>query len=1336
MTAADVRVLRVFRAVLRVVLCAIGMPVFVQAAQPSAFDYGFTHFTSFNSDLPYDTVYEIVQDGKGFVWFGTSSGLSRFDGVRFRNYTKEDLGLESAYVISLCLDDRDRLWVGTDLGVTIYDPETDRFEPFVRRSDRGTSIRNKVNALCKGPDGVIWISVNNQGLFAYDARNDALCNYFCENGRQTLPVNIRSLHADDSGGIWIALFYRSFHYIPPGCPIPASLDAGSEVTFFRNDDVTAVRSVPGDASTIYVASVARGLCRLDGTNGVPEVVIPASSRGFLPESLFIDRSQRVWMATNGGVYCYDSRSGETHLLTADAQDRFSLSDSHAFTVCVDAMDGLWVGTNVGGVNYAGAFQRNFEKYYRADGRSLEDCLVRGFADDGAGHIWIATEKEGLLLYDAVGRTLTRVDDDRLPSSQFTVCYDAGHLWLGTIKGLCRLDLGTKNVKIYDTIGLPDSMMDRRVFTVFRTSAGDLLVGTTVGLFRYDRHQDAFDSVEGFDGLFVTGIDEDAYGTLWVSTYARGLVRYDVAKREVERITNRSDDPTEGIAPSNKLFSVIAGSDGNIWTTSFGGGFSTFDPVNRCFRSYDRARYDCLPTDICFQILEDNRGTLWVSSDKGLLSLDPRTDEIRRFSIYDGLLNDDFKNCGLKTADGDLYFGSRSGFIRFNPSKVAPASGTPLLAITHFRIGDDPVVPAADGTSVLARNIDITERIQLSPRQNSFGFGFSLLNAGSPGLHTVVCRLEGYDEGWCRADGDRSVFYYNVPAGTYILKVKSLDSAGETSARHADLVVVVAQRFYKSTLAVVLYILFAAGMIVVIFKVCYHRAMVREQRKHEEYKQQKEAELFQQKLSFFSSIVHEIKTPLTVMHTPLRNIMALRQLDPALRDDLMVIGNSTEYLNRLVRELLDFVRIEKHGYRLDPRPFDLGECVGFLCSNFAETAKSRNLRFTVETEHVGIVADEAAVNKILNNLLHNAVKYAETDIRVSVRKQGEEAVVAVSNDGPPITPEHRTEIFKPFVQYGNDKDPSSGNFGIGLALARSLTEMHGGTLSLADDSACTTFLLALPAREEFHATEEPAPATDTKRPKLLLVEDNAELLAYLRRKLETEYRVLTARSAESARTLLGEHEIDILITDIALPGMNGIELCRTVASDFQHSHIPVIVVSAISATATKIACIEAGASTYIEKPFSLEYLQACIKGILDRRAGLKKAWQSPSGQIDPKQFNLLSADEEFLRRIDEVIMQHLGDSSFSSKQIEEALFLSRSTLIRKVRALLDTTPNDYLRFKRLSVAAQLLARNKSRVSEVCFAVGFNSPSYFAKCFKDQFGILPAEWQKRESSSKEP
>lgn len=1307
------------------------------AAGAPAADYAFTHYTSLNSELPYDMVHEIVQDRKGFLWFGTSSGLSRFDGIRFRNYTKEDLGLKSAYVISLCIDGGGNLWAGTDLGVTVYDVRMDRFRPFDRLSDLGTTIRNKVNTVCKGPDGVIWMSVNRQGLFAYDPATDSLRNYFCEDGRQTLPVNIRSLHVDARGGIWIALFYRSLHYIPPGEPIPASLEDGSGVEFFRNDDVTAVRSVPGDEDAVYVASIGRGLCRLDASSGEVRVIVPTSSCGFSPESLFVDCRGVVWMATNEGVYRYDPATGAVRLLAADRQDRFSLSDSHAFAVYLDAADGLWIGTNVGGVNYAGAFQQNFEKYYLADGRSLEDCLVRGFADDGAGHIWVATEKKGLLCYDAASRKLKRVADDRLPATQFAACCDAGTLWLGTNKGLYRLDLASGGVKAYEILGQPVSMQDQRVFSVFRTSAGDLLVGTTVGLLRYDRRRDAFDSVEGFDGLFVTGIDEDEEGVLWVSTYAQGLVRYDAASGTAERFTNRPDGAEAGAISSDKLFSVIAGRGGRIWMTSFSGGFGCFDQSERRFKIYDRAHYDCLPTDICFQILEDDDGLLWVSSDKGLFSLDPRTDEIRRFSIYDGLLNDDFKNCGLKTADGDLYFGSRSGFIRFNPRRITPTDGgAPRLAITDFCIGDELVTPAGDGSSPLRCNVDETGEIHLSPRQNSFGFGFALLNADSPGLNGIVCKLEGFDGEWRCADDDRTVFYYNVPAGTYVLKVRSVDSTGKTSASHDDLVIVVAQRFYKSAAAIVFYILFISGLIMGVSAIHYRRAMAREQRKHEEYKQQKEVELFQQKLSFFSSIVHEIKTPLTLMHTPLRNITALQRLDPSLSDDLKVIRNSTEYLDRLVRELLDFVRIEKHGYRLDPRPLDLTERVGFLCSNFAETAKSRNLRlsFAVDTARIGIVADEAAVNKILNNLLHNAVKYAETYIEVSAEKRGGQAVVTISNDGPVITPEQRTEIFKPFVQYGNDKDPYPGNFGIGLALARSLTEMHGGTLTLADDPDRTTFLLALPAREPLPEAELPAErgcpaAADASRPSILLVEDNLELTAYLRRKFEEEYRVLTARSAERARALLSEHEIDVLITDIALPGMNGIELCRTVASDFEHSHIPVIVVSAISAADTKIACIEAGASTYIEKPFSLEYLRACIKGILDQRAGLKKAYQSVAKEVDPRQFNLLSADEEFLRRIDEVIMEHLSDSSFSSKQIEEALFLSRSTLIRKVRALLDTTPNDYLRFKRLSVAAQLLSQNKCRVSEVCFAVGFNSPSYFAKCFKEQFGILPAEWQKK-------
>ena len=1319
-----------------IAMCLSVLVCTAAAAPEPASGHSFTHYTSANSGLPYDMVNEIVQDSKGFVWFGTSSGLSRFDGTRFRNYSRKELGLKSAYVIALCPDGEGNLWVGTDLGVTVYNARMDRFEPFVRESDVGTVIHNKANVICRGPDGVIWMSVNNQGLFAYDPATDTLHNYFYENGRQTLPVNIRTMHVDADNGLWIALFYRSLFHVAPGGTVPADLMKSRSLEFFRNDDVTAIQSSPGNSAVVYIASATKGLCRLDRGDGSVEVLIPLPSLGCSPEDLFIDRNGRVWMSTNEGVYIYDPDTNSTHLLTADGRDRFSLSDSHAFAVYVDASDGLWIGTNVGGVNYSGAFQQNFEKQYLAGGQSLGDCLVRGFTDDRAGRIWVTTEKEGLLVYDTAKRSLEKVVNDRLPNTQFTACHDAGTLWLGTLKGLYSLDIGTGNVRAYETLGLPASMQDRRVFAVFRTTTGELLVGTTVGLFRHDRRNDTFDPVEGFEGVFVTGMDEDTDGVLWVSTYARGLVRYDLRQRKVTgHYTDVANGQHTDPIPSNKLFSVFAGSEGRVWMTSFSGGFCCLDKASGHVKTYDTSHYDGLQTDIYFKIIEDDAGTLWVSSDKGLLSLNPLTDEIRLFSVYDGLLNDDFKNCGLKTADGDLYFGSRSGFIRFNPKRFILEDGDPRLTITDFRVGDELVTPSSDGSSPLASNVDEIGEIRLSPRQNSFGFGFAVLNSSSPGLNTIVCRLEGYEQEWRHAAADNTTFYYNVPAGTYTLKIKSLNSSGAVHAQHADLTIVVAQRFYKSTAAVMLYTLLLTGLIAGIFVVYYRRAIAREKRKHEEYKQQKEVELFHQKISFFSSIVHEIKTPLTVIRAPLQNIMASERLSPAERDDLKVIGNSTEYLDRLVRELLDFVRIERHGYELNPRPLDITERVGFLCSNFAETAKARNLRltFTPEAEGVRIDADEAAMNKILNNVLHNAVKYAETYIEVTVAKRDGKAVVSIGNDGPLITAEQRTEIFKPFVRYSNDKEPYPQSFGIGLALARTLTEMHAGTLRLDDDPGHTVFVLTLPALEtETEPAAEPAQmpvAEDASRPLILLVEDNRELSSYIKHKLDAEYRVLTAHSAEKARTLLREHEADIIVTDIALPGMNGIELCRTVASDFNLSHTPVIVVSAISDTGTKIACIEAGASTYIEKPFNLEYLQACIKGILEKRASLKKAYQSLSGQVDPKQFNLSGADEEFLRRIDEVIMQNLRDPSFSSRQIEEALFLSRSTLIRKVRALLDTTPNDYLRFKRLSVAAQLLSQNKCRISEVCFAVGFNSPSYFAKCFKEQFGILPAEYQRK-------
>lgn len=1315
---------------------AMVCPASIVGAADMATKLYFTHFTSANSGLPYDVVNEITEDKQGFIWLGTSSGLSRFDGTNFRNYTKEDFGLNSAWVTSLCTDEESNLWVGTDRGLAFYDLSMDSFEPFVRQSDIATVITNKVNVICKGPDGVLWISVNNQGLFSYDPVSERFTNYFFENGKQTLPVNIRTLYVDSDNGLWISLYNHELYYVDAGHKLKTLTD-GEAVSYdyFSNDDVIAIQTIPGESNTVYVASVAKGLCRLDAASGAVEVLIP-SSLGFSPEDLFIDRQRRVWMATADGIYIYDITTDTSDRLIENKRDRFALSDSHAFAVYLDSSDGLWIGTNVGGVNYSSAVQHDFEKYYSIRGTSLDDCLVRGFADDGAGHIWITTEKQGLLLYDAQRRTLEQVVNPLLPTTMFAVCYDGGMLWLGTRNGLYRLDTRTGTVKVYETLSPSSQMLDRRVYTIFRTSSGSVLVGTTIGLLRYDRDVDTFDPVRGFEGIFVTGMDEDDEGTLWVSTYADGLMSYDMRERKVSgHYASESDNPSS--LPTNKLFSVCTDSRGGVWVTSFNGGFCRLDKTREHFDIYDMAHSNMLHTNIYFKIMEDEQGVMWVGSDKGLLSLDPETGSIRKFSIYEGLLNDDFKNCGVRTADGDLYFGSRNGFIRFNPRRFIADTGTMTMTITGMTIHDRHVVPSTERGSVLGRNVNETSHIHLSPKQNSFGFEFAILGSSLPGQGTILCRLEGYDNDWRSVESDNTISYYNVPAGTYTLKVKGMSEDGMKEVTHADVQVVIAQRFYKSTPAILFYLLALSGLIFGLIAGMYRRALNREKRKHEEYKRRREEEEFQEKLSFFSGVVHEIKTPLTIIHAPLQNIMVSGNLDQSNRENIEVINNGAKYLDNLVRELLDFVRIEKDGYKLNLKRFDIAERIGFLRFNFAETAKDRNLNFsyTSDHDHIHIDADETAINKVLNNLLHNAVKYAESEIEVRAEVAGSQVIVSISNDGPLITPEQREEIFKPFVKYGNGvPETERSSFGIGLALARTLTTMHGGTLILDDDESRTRFILTLPvvespANESASIPDEPA--EDEARPLLLVVEDNERLSSYLKRNLDAAgYRVLAAPSAEVATELLKSYDIEIIVTDIALPGMNGIELCRSVTSNFDMSHIPVVVVSAISSTDTKIECMKAGASIYIEKPFSIDYLGACIERLIENRASLIKAYRDSSEATpDSDKFNLQDADKDFLQRLDELIMQNIKNVDFSNKQIEEALFLSRSTLIRKVRALLETTPNDYLRYKRLSVAARLLSQHKCRISEVCYAVGFQSPSYFAKCFKEQFGVLPTEYQKR-------
>ncbi len=1306
----------------------------------------FNHLNTTNSNLSYNCIHSIIQDSQGFIWFATSNGLNRYDGEILRIYNKDDLGIGSSFIISLCEDDRGNIWIGTDRGVSIYDPNYDRFTSFDLESDQQTLIRNKVTKIKKDKQGVVWLAVNNQGIFAYDHRSKVLKNYFVENGRQTLPANIVSFCFDNNNTCWLSLYfyglYRTDENLENLTPVSVAND-----DYFKNDNIVEILESP--YNTIYVASVNNGVCEIDLRRNRVETLVSNKEKGFIPISMLFDKRRKLWIATNEGAYIYDTNSKYTQYLEAHKNDKFSLSDNHVLTICIDSSDGIWLGTNAGGVNFSGLFQKNFEKYYTSEDTPLEDCFVRGFTSDKDGRIWITTEKAGLFVFFPQDKKLIKYKNPDLPKSLFGICYDEGNLWLGSPHGLCKLNIKDNSQKIYSQIGHDLNLRDSKIYIIYKNSEGDILVGTTLGMLIYDKQTDRFIPEKELGGFFITDMVEDARGDLWIATYADGLLRYDYQNKKI--ITQYRNNPSErNSLPINKVLSVFEDAIGRIWATTFGAGFLLYDEENDRFIVYDTLLANEKASNINYALMDDKDGNIWISSSKGLIYFSPDLQEARVFTTLDGLLNNEFNNdARFKSGDGTLYFGSTDGFISFNPQFFYTDSAVPNILITDFYIGDERVV-ASERNSPLTQSINNTTKISLSAKQNSFGFGFSLLRSASYASNTILCKLEGYDADWHRVSHDNRSFYSNIPAGDYKLYVKGANSNGLWNESRPPLEIHVAQKFYKSTLAIFLYLLSFIILVVLSWIYFFRRAIILEQQKQEEYKRMKEIELFNEKVNFFSNIIHELKTPLTLIRMPLQNILSNGDYNNDTKEDLMVINNNTEHISILIKGLGDFVKIIGDRYVLNKSDIDVIEKLGFLCFNFSEMAKNNNIKLVLkhDEEQLYIHADEPSLNKIFNNLLHNAIKYAYSYIEIEAKQVGNQIVVAFKNDGPCIPTDQREHIFKPFNQYRSEDQPFVGGVGIGLSLARSLAELHSGSLELDEDPNYTRFILTLNLKSESEETEpigetihmvadqEIIGEENTQLPLLLLVENNLEFLNYLIQKLRYEYRILTVMTGEKALELLGQHEVDLVIIDSDLQGMNSLELSRTISSNIEISHTSIVMLSSHSSAMSKIAGMESGVNVYIEKPFSIDYLKVCISNILSRRNNLRQLYKSKfMYPLTPQMFDLTHTDEKFLNQLDEVISSNISDPAFSNDDIASALYMSKSTLTRKIKALLDTTPNDYIRNKRLMFAAQMLSESNCRVNDVCYSVGFNTPSYFAKCFKKVYGVLPMEYMSQKSITNE-
>lgn len=615
-----------------------------------------------------------------------------------------------------------------------------------------------------------------------------------------------------------------------------------------------------------------------------------------------------------------------------------------------------------------------------------------------------------------------------------------------------------------------------------------------------------------------------------------------------------------------------------------------------------------------------------------------------------------------------------------------------------------------------------------------------------GTNQLQYKLEGFDKEWYTTDSNNPVATYtNLKPGSYTFSVKSSNYQGEWNGKTKSIRVQIHPPFWKSTWAYILYIIVTSGLIIYSIYRFRKRMIDKQKLQFERLESEKEKELYHAKIDFFTNIAHEIRTPLTLIKGPLENILKKNDLnEKEVKENLNIMEQNTLRLLNLTNQLLDFRKTETKGFSLNFMTYNISEILKETYNRFLPTAKQNYLEFNLQLPEKDFYApvDKEALTKILSNLFNNAVKYAQSNIIVQLDIQPEDNpnmfMITVSNDGTLIPKDMEEDIFKPFVQIKNtDNGQRTAGTGIGLPLARSLAELHKGKLYLKnEDQIC--FCVELPITQENviqlskHYIEDSPnipdrhlATTPENQNTILVIDDDPEILSFVSKQLQNTYKIITATNGKEALDILETESVNLIVSDVMMPEIDGFELCKRLKNNINYSHIPIILLTARATLQSKIEGIELGADAYIEKPFSTEYLLVKIATLLTNLEKLRKAFTS-SPFVEARTIALSNADEKFLDKLTETIKKNISEPEFNVDILASEMNMSRSSLHRKIKSIAQITPNEYIQLERLKTAAQLLQSGNYKINEICYIVGFNSSSYFAKCFQKQFGVLPKEF----------
>lgn len=1332
-------------------------------------EYKFINFSSKNG-LTSNSVNAIIKDKNGFMWFATEDGLNRFDGQNFVAYHHRDqdstsigrgpviamtqdkagkiwlatnltlsvynLNLDSfinydfsnlGWIISLCADHSGKIWVGTYAGLFVFDPITKKVKAFKANTTNNTKLNsNIIRCIFEDSRKNIWIGTDN-GLHLFNKKTEQFTRFLGDSNRQdAISCNqINCITEDKNGKLWLGTNKGGLNMM-----------SGTKNSF------TSYKSDANDVNTL--------------------------SNNYIYKIAF-DRDGQLWIGTESNLDLFNPQTGKVNRVKSSLVEQTGFTPSivgrSVRYIYIDDAGIYWIAIHQGGVNKYDTNLAFFDhkQFKQFDPNGLTGSSVMAFAESPTGDIFIGTEGTGLNIFN---RKTGQIKPFRLPqqranaASVIALESKGNSLWVGTYQaGLYNINLNTGDSRYFQ---ISRNVTDTKDIPVncFKTAInGKIWIGTNGnGVYRYDPISNQIEGSEKVFQLkagqkiplnnFITTIEQDKSGNLWFGSNGTGIAIYFPNENRFQVLNHGNSG-----LPMDRVQTIFCDHSGQIWVGSLGGGLCLFQPKTNSFERFDESY--SLSNDVIYKILEDEAGKLWISTNKGISTFDPYKKVFRNFTHYNGVQQSTFNvGAGLISSDKTLFFGGLDGFNYFKSASIFQKKNIPSLVTTSLKINNKQVNAAENAE--ITEHISIAKEINLSYKQN-FSIDFIALNYTVPYENRYSYKLDGFDKEWNKVGSNNTAVYTNLDPGKYVFRLKAYSEDGSWETPEKTINITVQPPFWSTYYAYFCYFMLTILAIWAIrrssiqkLKNDFMRTQERLEMKHliekERHDAEQKMELEKVKIKFLTNLSHELKTPLTLVLNPIENLM-FQEKNTERLEMLNLISRNAKRLLNLVNQLLDFRRIEDNELTLHKTDGDLVIFIQEIVDSFKYIAVRKNisLHFVSAFSNYITTFDKNKLERILINLLSNAIKFTNEGGNVSLQITGDADTgirMILRDTGIGLPSDMTDKIFERFFQADNNADILNQGSGIGLSIAQEFVKLHGGTIKVeSEEGIGSAFIITLPliainfqqstplinAKEELNAIESFAKKEPPKfeKPIILIVDDDDDLRAYLVESLKTNYKIIEASDGRQGwQKALANHP-QIIISDVNMPVIDGIEMVRKIKKDSRTNHIPVIMLTVLSEETEQLKGLEAGASDYLTKPFSFHLLSIKIENLLSLNSLLKNTY-SKHIQLEMPEVETVSEDEKFLLKFTRYVEEHIENPNLSIEELSKAMFVSRGTLYAKILNITGESPVEYVRSLKLKKALLLLQKNDLKISQIAYSVGFSNPNYFTRAFRAKYNVSPSEY----------